>query len=85
MSKIRKERQRAQRKERQQLRHALLMQAKDNPSETPISKNINIGISFTDYATTSTRRDIREQNIDDSRIPVLVNAIDLHKRISRNK
>jgi hypothetical protein len=85
MSQKRRAQQRAQRKEKRQIHAQLLSQSRNNKNGTPLSRNINLPNSFSNYAIRETKRDIRENSINDSRIPILERAMQLQKEIETKK
>lgn len=94
MSKNQRIRQRAQRKEKRQIRATLRAQnqkTEDTPSiicsinASSNFKSLNLPGNFINYAIKGTRRDIQENLIEGSRIPALEKAMKLNKKIERKR
>jgi hypothetical protein len=82
MSKARRIRQYAQRKEKHQLRHALITQAKANQGEAPIGDFTDLNMSFGDYAIESTKREIKDGTIGTGRTELIEKVIDMKDKLN---
>jgi len=82
MSNARKERQRAQRKERRQLRGALIRHSLDNKGEVTVGEYRNLNTSFSNFAINETLQEIKDNEIETDRLAVLKKAVDLGRKIT---
>jgi Holliday junction resolvase RusA-like endonuclease len=70
-----RQRQRENRKQKRQLAAQLRQQAQHNPGSVPIGIDIELAVSFEKYTISETRRELRNSEIDSTRVGLIMEII----------